>query len=263
MPKSKTFTTDSTKTLKEIMNPKTTKNPAETTSETPVETPAERPTTPPQSFPKSLSKKIHSKMLKDNLPPLKAKKSKPPDANRSKEKESMIMKILKYQESKRFGDKLRKGLGLKYTRQQLLKCSNENLEAILYRINSFLNNSNLDAVFEHMARHSAQTYEQLVSKFYDIEGFSSLLLSNSAFWDAFEFYKINQEVPDIPPGFQLLYIIISTTYLAHLQNQYKQKRKPEEIRAKKNQPKEIVITDKDDISVPKPKKSTKKVGQMI
>ena len=112
------------------------------------------------------------------------------NGNRATEKEKLIMKILKYQGNRRFGEKIKKGLGIKYTRQQLLKCSNENLEAILYRIKTFLNNVNMDAVWEHMARHTAKGYEELVSNFYDIDGFSDLVLSNPAFWDAFERYKI-------------------------------------------------------------------------
>ena len=178
------------------------------------------------------------------------------------------MKILKYQESKRFGDRIKKGLGIKYTRAQLLKCSNENLGAILYRIRTFLNNSNLDAVFEHMARYTARSYEELVSNFYDIEGFSDLLLSNPAFWDAFERWKIEKEMPEIPPSFQMLYMIISTTYLAHLQNKVKNQNNPAKF--KSQEPKEIVITDKDDkkqmsnnISTPLVKKTRNRVGSIL
>ena len=137
------------------------------------------------------------------------------------EKEKLILKILKYLNSKRFGQKLKTDLGLKYTRQQLLKCSNDNLEGILFRIRNYLNTQNMDLVFEHMARYSAKGYEDLVSNFYNIEGFSDLLMQNPAFWDAFERWKIEHEMPDIHPSMQLVYIIASTTYIAHLQTQVK------------------------------------------
>ena len=169
------------------------------------------------------------------------------------DKEKMIMKIVKYQESKRFGDKIKKGLGIKYKREQLLKCSIENLESILFRIRSFLNTINLDSVFEHMARHCAKGYEDLMSNFVDIQGFSDLLLSNPAFWDAFERYKIEQEMPEIPPSFQLFYIVASTTYIAHLQNRVKHLNRPESHKSHKQN--DLVIVDKDDIKIENNKQS--------
>ena len=141
------------------------------------------------------------------------------------EKEKLILKILKYLNSKRFGQKIKTELGIKYTRQQLLKCTNDNLEGILFRIRNYLNTQNMDLVFEHMARYSAKGYEDFVSNFYDIEGFSDLLMQNPAFWDAFERWKIEHEMPDIPPSMQLVYIIASTTYIAHLQTQVKVRNK--------------------------------------
>ena len=179
-----------------------------------------------------------------------------PKTNKSKtDKEKLMMKIVKYQESKRFGDKIKKGLGIKYTRQQLLKCSVENLESILYRIRSFLNTINLDSVFEHMARHCAKGYEDIMSNFLDIEGFSDLLLSNPAFWDAFERYKMEQEMPEIPPSFQMIYIVLSTTYIAHLQNRVKHLNRPQKFKQdiqpskKPQRQQDLVIVDKDDVSI--------------
>ena len=162
------------------------------------------------------------------------------------------MKVIKYQESKRFGDKIKKGLGIKYKREQLLKCSVENLESILFRIRRFLNTINLDSVFEHMARHCAKGYEDLMCNFIDIEGFSDLLLSNPAFWDAFERYKIEQEMPEIPPSMQIIYIIASTTYIAHLQNRVKTLNRPQKFKQDIQQSKkpqhqqDLVIVDADD-----------------
>ena len=175
-----------------------------------------------------------------------------PKTNKTKtDKEKLIMKVIKYQESKRFGDKIKKGLGIKYKREQLLKCSIENLESILFRIRSFLNTINLDSVFEHMARHCAKGYEDLMSNFVDIEGFSDLLLSNPAFWDAFERYKIEQEMPEIPPSLQLVYIVLSTTYIAHLQNRVKTLNRPQKFKqptqeSKSQHHNDLVILDDDD-----------------
>lgn len=160
-------------------------------------------------------------------------------------KEKMIMKILKYQNSKRFGDSLRKELSIKYTRDKLLKCSNDNLETILFRIRQYLNSKNTDNVIEHLATFGVKTYEQFVSQFYDINGFSDLILSNENFFCALERYAIESEVRDIPPSMSLLYTILSTTYIAHLQNQLKQARsntkptqKKEKVKDKKSDTKD-------------------------
>lgn len=209
-------------------------------------------------------KKLASENENPTPSPLPKNSSKP--SSDKIEKEKMISKILKYQDSKRFGDRIKKGLGIKYTRTQLLKCSNDNLDSILYRIRIFLNNSNLDAVFDHMVRYTAKGYEDFVSNFYDIEGFSDILLSNPAWWDLVEKYKIEQEMPDIPPSLQMVYIIASTTYIAHLQNQLKERRsKPIKVEKKE----EIVIVDKDDKKSqmgqdePLLKRTKKSVGQIL
>ena len=168
---------------------------------------------------KSNAKKLSKMLDKQSKQAQKVDKSENVESiNVSKvDKEKLILKILKYLNSKRFGPKLKSDLGIKYTRTQLLKCSKDNLEGILFRIRNYLNTQNMDVVFEHMARYTAKGYEDLVSNFYDIEGFSDILMQNPAFWDAFERWKIEHEMPDIPPSMQLMYIIASTTYIAHLQ----------------------------------------------
>lgn len=161
--------------------------------------------------------------------------------NKSIVKEDLIHKILKYQSNKRFGAIINKELGFKYTRAQLTKQSIDNLEAILHRIRTHLNTRNMDQVFQHMVEVSAKGYEDLVCGFgYDIDGFSELLLSNPAFHDAFERWKIERKIPEIPPSFQLMYIIASTTYIAHTRNASKPVpiTKQQQI-VKKNEIKEI------------------------
>ena len=159
-----------------------------------------------------------------------------PTGNKGIVKEDLITKIIKYQTNKRFGPIVNKELGMKYTRTQLTKYSVDNLETILHRIRTHLNTRNMDQVFEHMAKVTAKGYEDLVSGFgYNIEGFSDLLLANPSWHDAFERWKIERKIPDIPPSFQLMYIIASTTYMAHIQNQKYEILK--ERKAQKDQPK--------------------------
>ena len=150
------------------------------------------------------------------LPPPPA--SHPPVPNQGIVKEDLICKILKYQNNARFGPIINKELGFKYTRAQLTKQSVSNLETIIHRIRTHLNTRNMEQVFVHMAKVTAKGYEDLVTSFgYNIEGFSDLLLANPAFHDAYTRWQIERNIPDIPPSFQLVYIIASTTYIAHLQ----------------------------------------------
>ena len=134
-------------------------------------------------------------------------------------KEDIIRVILKYEANDRFGATLKKDLGFKHTRNQLTKSNIEELELILHRIRTHLNTRNMDQVFNHMVKQSAKGYEDIVTGFgYDIRGFEEILLSNPAFWDAFERWKIEQKIPDVPPSLQLMYLVASTTFIAHKKN---------------------------------------------
>lgn len=135
-------------------------------------------------------------------------------------KEKIILKIQKYQSSKRFGSYITKELKINQSREQLAKLSVERLNNILVRIRLNLNSRNLDSIFENLAITSAKGYETVVSHFgYNINGFTELLMANPGFWDAFERWKIEREMPDIPPGIQLAYIITSTSVAAYNINQ--------------------------------------------
>ena len=131
------------------------------------------------------------------------------------------MKIQKYQASRRFGAYVTKELKVTKSREQLQKMSIDNLKSILHRIRLNLNNRNMDTIMESMAITCAKGYETTISNFYDIEGFTELLTANPGFWDAFERWKIERELPDIPPGIQLAYIIATTTLAAHTLNAHK------------------------------------------
>lgn len=148
------------------------------------------------------------------------------------------MKVLKYQASKRFGPTLKKDLKINFTRDTLIRKTPDQIELILHRIRNFLNSRNLDAVFEHMATTCAIGYEKTVSPFYNIDGFSNILLQNPDFWDCLERWKIERELPNIPPHLQMLYIVASTTITAH---------EFSKLRVPKPDPKnDIIIMDQDD-----------------
>ena len=130
-------------------------------------------------------------------------------------KEELIFKIQKYQNSSRFGDFITKDLKIDFSRDKLLKMKIEQLEAMLHRIRIHLNNRNMDAIIKNMVHTCAFGYERTLSPFYNIDGFTNLLCNNQEFWDAVERWKIENELPDIPPGIQISYIVMSTTLMAH------------------------------------------------
>ena len=134
-------------------------------------------------------------------------------------KEEKIMQVLNYQNSARFGNDVRKTLKFNYTRDQLVKKTIDQIDNILFRIRNYLNNRGMNGIYEQMVRTTATGYENLITNFgYDITGFGDMLFANPAFWDSFERWKIEKTLPDVPPSFQLMYIISATTMLAHMKN---------------------------------------------
>ena len=170
------------------------------------------------------------------------------------DKETLITRILKYQASRRFGHVITKELKINYNREQLTKFSIDRLEKILKRIRTHLNSRNMDAMFEQLAITCANGYERTISPFYDITGFSDLLLANPGFHDALERYKIERELPDVPPGLQLAYIVASTTLTAHALNiQQLSNVKPnkQDTTKKPNKNDDIIIKDRDELKIGK------------
>ena len=161
-------------------------------------------------------------------------------------KENLIMRVIKYQTSKRFGPTLKKDLKINFTRDTLARKTPDQIELILHRIRTFLNSRNLDAVFEHMATTCAIGYEKTVSPFYNIDGFSHILLQNPDFWDCLERWKIERELPNIPPHLQMLYIVASTTITAHEFNKMNLPKPQPQPQPKPQPQNDMVIIDKDD-----------------
>lgn len=157
-------------------------------------------------------------------------------------KENLISRVLKYQASKRFAKTLKQDMKINYSREQLSRMTVEKIELILHRIRNHLNSRNLDAVFEHMATTCAIGYEKTITPFYNINGFSKILLSNPDFWDCLERWKIEKELPNIPPHIQMLYIVASTTITAHEFNKF-DLRQPQSQQINNE---DLVIVDEDD-----------------
>lgn len=165
------------------------------------------------------------------------------------DKEGLILKIQKYQSSRRFGTYITKDLKISQSREQLVKLSIERLENILHRIRLNLNSRNLDAIFENMALTCANGYETTMTHLgFNISGFSDLLTANPGFWDAYERWRIEKaDLPDIPPGIQLAYIVSATTIAAYNINQASAPQPSQP--PTENEKKDKIILDEDDKKV--------------
>lgn len=188
---------------------------------------------PPKSKPKSKKTKVNNK--------------------ESKEKQVLIYKILKYQDNLRFCHVVRDKLKIKYTNEQLQKKSNKDLEDILNRIRINLDNKNLDEFYNGILKMTTSTLENVVTPFYNIDGFSEMLLEDEQFLDSYERLKIENELPNIPPSLQMMMIISRCVVICHTMNKYKKPQKTMKM------PKEdLVIVDQEEKKPPKKKIRKKK-----
>ena len=133
----------------------------------------------------------------------------------SESKQKLIFTIQKYQDSSRFGKLVKYELGFKQTFVELSEKSESELENILERIRTHLDNKNLDKFYENMATSIAITYEQALSPIYNVDGFSDMLLDNDDFWNCYERYRIESNFPSVNPTTQMLFMIAQTTIMAH------------------------------------------------
>ena len=133
----------------------------------------------------------------------------------SEAKQKLIFTIQKYQDSNRFGKIVKYELGFKESFVELSQKSESELENILHRIRSHLDNKNLDKFYENMATSLAITYEQAMSTIYPIDGFSDMLLDNEDFWNSYERYRIESNFPSVDSTTQMMFMIVQTTVMAH------------------------------------------------
>ena len=130
-------------------------------------------------------------------------------------KKKLIFTIQKYQDSGRFGKIVKYELGFKDSFSELSERSEMDLENILHRIRTHLDNKNLDKFYENMATTLSITYEQAMSLVYPIDGFSDMLLDSEDFWTTYERLRIESEFPSVNPITQMLFMIGQLTIIAH------------------------------------------------
>ena len=140
----------------------------------------------------------------------------------NEEREHLIITIMKYQNSKRFGEYLQTNMNLQYAEEGLRKRSSKQLEDILMKINLRLDSRGIDQIFEQFANMSAVLIEKSVDPFYECQGYAKNLLSNPSFHDAVERYRIELKLPKVPPLVQISYVMTSTLITTHEINKLKE-----------------------------------------
>ena len=114
-------------------------------------------------------------------------------------------------------------------------------------------------------------YEQVLSPFYDIDGFSDILLENEEFWNCFERFKIENSLPSVNPTAHMMFMIGQATLMAHHMPREEDHRMVEppsvdeiiaDIENKPplltipEEPNELTIVDSDDVDKTEPKPAT-------
>lgn len=178
--------------MKEILNP-SKEEPNEETTEQKSEPIVEEPTITAKDIPNNILDKIEN----------------------TENKKKLIFLIQKYQDSLRFGKMVKYELGFKETFPELSDKSELDLENMVHRIRSHLDNKHLDKFYENMATTVAITYEQTMSLLYPIPNFSDMLLENEDFWNCYERFRIESEFPSVNPITQMAFMIAQTTIIAH------------------------------------------------
>ena len=67
-------------------------------------------------------------------------------------------------------------------------------------------------MFNLLIKNGVVTYEKIVSQYYDISGFTDNFLGDDNILNIIEIFKIENVNVVIPPMYQLVFALISTTY---------------------------------------------------
>ena len=180
-------------------------------------------------------------------PPKKLKVKKTKSKSKSKLKQILIYKILKYQENPRFKETIQEELDIKYTDKQLQKMKIDELKDIIERIRIYLDNRNIDVFYDSLLKGSLSGIEMGVSKFWNIDGFQETLMNDDQFLDCFEKFKIEHELPHIPPSVQMLMIISKTMVMCNAVHKLNIKNPKKTMEPPKTP--EILKDDKDDNNI--------------
>lgn len=207
MPKSETYTQNINRSklqLKTIFKPKKEKN------DTPTENAPKNPITP------KIQKEVFTR-VQQHQPKIQPPNIQPPKNTMDdiQEKRTLIWKIQKYQNSKRFGPFVKHNIHINQTEHQLNKLNIIELKDILSKIRIQLDNRNLDEFYNALIHGGCNMMETVLSPYYNIDGYGKNLMSNNQFMDSLERHKIEHPFPAVSSGIQLSYAMISTLIMTH------------------------------------------------
>ena len=148
------------------------------------------------------------------------------------ERQNLIFIIQKYQSSERFGKYVRTELKVSYTSESLNKKSTSQLQAILDKIRLHLDNQNLNKIYDSALYSSTAAIEAFSKPLgVNVDGFSTMLMSNEEFKNCWERLKCETIMPTVPSHVQLCFILGQTYFLAYAINKQKEYKAPPEITA--------------------------------
>ena len=136
------------------------------------------------------------------------------------ERHKMILKINKYQASQRFGH-IMKEYGITQSPSQLEKMSDVQLNDVYTKIKAVLSNQIGGKFYDNAAKGLSSVCENMITPYYDIEGFTQILFMNPEFIDCLEELKIESDLPTLNPKARLMFIVAQTMVIANTMNKMK------------------------------------------
>ena len=154
----------------------------------------------------------------------------PKDPVETKKHQELILHLVRYGNSKRFAEYL-KSLGFQLTSSNLKKMTNDELNEILTRVQTSLDNKSVSNFWSELALGGIQTTEMIVSSTklgekIKIQGLTDSLRDNDEFLDLVELLELSYaNFTHVRPEIRLLYTLMSSGMKVHTVNSFMEKRK--------------------------------------
>jgi hypothetical protein len=158
------------------------------------------------------------KQIKQEIASIAKKKRKDPE--KIEKHQEMVIMLSRYGQSKRFAEFL-KSMGFNLSVTHLKKCELDELEEILARVKTAINNKNVSNFWEELAFGVIQTGEIICTKTslsqrIKIQGISEMLKSDDTFLDLLEQVELeNQNLTYVSPYIRMLYAVVGSAMKCH------------------------------------------------
>ena len=154
----------------------------------------------------------------------------PKDPAETKKHQELVLHLVRYGNSKRFCEYL-KSLGFQLTSSNLKKMTNDELNEILTRVQTSLDNKSVSNFWSELAFGGIQTTEMIVSSTklgekIKIQGLTDSLRDNDEFLDLIELLELSYaNFTHVRPEIRLLYTLMSSGMKVHAVNSFMEKMK--------------------------------------